>query len=137
VSTYSFKASEGYDPARSRVSDEKMQQWKTTRITGNLIEVPGIGPQAVKLLANSDQEGECVTNTYQLFGKYLMLKGPNVDPIEHAEKMWYWLKNRGINSCRSGIVRSIAEKAATFFPELYDPNAYADSDDENDRDNNN
>jgi hypothetical protein len=108
-----------------------MQRWKTTRITGDLTEVPGIGPQAVKLLANSDEEGERVTTTYQLFGKYLMLKGPNVEPVEHAEKMWYWLKNRGINSYRSGIVRCIAEKAATFFPDLYDPNAYGDSDDEN------
>lgn len=114
-----------------------MRIWKSTPVTGNLLEVPGIGPAAVKALAATDDPNDLVTNTYQLFGKYLMLKGPgDVSCVEHNERMWSWLKNRGINACRSGIVRCIAERAATFFPELYDANAYEDSDEENDGDDN-
>jgi hypothetical protein len=76
-----------------------------------------------------------VTNTYQLFGKYLSLKGPDTDEEQvesylHNEKFWLWLKMKGISAHRSAIVKSIAEKSATFFPGFYDANAYGDSDDE-------
>jgi hypothetical protein len=38
---------------------------------------------------------------YQLFGTYLMMKGPEVvemDPGVHNEKFWLWLKDAGIES---------------------------------------
>jgi ferritin len=89
--------------------------------------VPGIGPAAVRKLAEGDEGADSVTNTYQLFGKYLMHK---VEPVDHFEKFFQFLKNRGISSHRSAIVKAIAEKAATFFPNIYDANDYADSDDE-------
>lgn len=126
---------DGYDPNKSRVSDDKMRQWNQTVVTGDLNEVPGIGPAAIKALAIPEENGDVVTNTFQLFGKFLMLKGPgDITPAEHTERMWYWLKNRGINSCRSGIVRCLAEKGSTFFPSIYDANDYDDSDDEIDGD---
>jgi hypothetical protein len=112
-----------------------MERWRSSQISGDLNEVPGIGPVAVRKLAESDEGADSITNTYQLFGKYLMLKGPDVDgqkvePMEHCEKFFQFLKNRGISSHRSAIVKAIAEKAATFFPNIYDANDYADSDDE-------
>jgi hypothetical protein len=114
-----------------------MQTWKQAQITGDLNEVPGIGPAAIKKLADADEGTDKITNTYQLFGKFLMLKGPGhegetmVEPFEHTQKFWHFLKNRGISSHRSAIVKAIAEKASTFFGGIYDANAY-DDDDEDD-----
>ena len=105
-------------------------------MTGDLTEVPGIGPAAAKTLkAGNDYDPEPITNTYQLIGKFLMLKGPDddedkVESVEHVEKFWHWLKNRGISSYRSGIVRSIAEKVDHFMPGIYEKEMYEDDDDD-------
>lgn len=101
-------------------------------VSGNLIDVPGIGPAAIKKLEACE-----ITNTYQLFGQYLLLKGPDseerkVECMEHSEKFWHWLKNIGIVSHRSAIVKAIAEKAAGFFPGIYDANMYEEEEDDDD-----
>lgn len=113
-----------------------MEEWRVGTVTGDLNEVPGIGPAAVKKLADGGVD-ETVTNTYQLFGKFLMLKGPDsvehqVESFEHMEKFWHWLANKEISSHRSAVVKAIAEKTATFFKDIYDANQYDDeeSDDE-------
>ena len=81
------------------------------------LPVPGIGPAAEKKL---NENG--ITNVYQLFGEYLRLKGSHdgeqISSLEHHEKVFFWLKGMGINAYRSGIVRALAEKAATFFPKI-------------------
>lgn len=117
-----------------------MEVWRTERVSGKLLDVPGIGPAAVAKLAsdkNNDDGSldDVITNTYQLFGKYLMLKGPDTDAhkvesVEHCEKFWQYLKSRGISSHRSAIVKAISEKAATFFVGIYDANMYEDADDD-------
>lgn len=123
----------GYDPKRSRVSDDAMETWKTSPTDGNLDSVPGIGAANKKKLAECDEQ---ITNTYQLFGKFLMLKGPGrsgdieIPSLEHTEKFWFWLRDIGISHYRSGIVKAIAEKSSTFFQGIYDPNEYEDEDDE-------
>ena len=115
-----------------------MEVWRASQITGDLNEVPGIGPAAVKKLAESDEGVDRITNTFQLFGKFLMLKGPGhddeimVSTVEHTEKFWVFLQNRGITAHRSAIVRAIAEKSATFFNGIYDANDYDDSDGDED-----
>lgn len=38
-------------------------------ISGDLTEVPGIGPKTAEKLADGSEDGESVTNTYQLVGK--------------------------------------------------------------------
>lgn len=125
-----LQADEGYDPKRSRVSESTMGDFIRGEITGDITEVPGIGPAAAKKLAESDDQ---VTNTYQLFGKFLSLKGPDkVDPVEHMEKFWYWLKDQGISAHRSAVVRAIAEKMNSMMNGLYDAEAYGDDDDEDD-----
>lgn len=131
--SYSLQA-DGYDPKKSKVSDDRMEQWRTESVSGNLSDVPGIGPATIGKLA---EDG--ITNTYQLFGKYLMLKGPDseehqVECIEHNEKFWHYLKSLKISSHRSAIVKAVAEKAAGFFPGIYDANMYEDDDDEEDED---
>ena len=113
-----------------------METWRTSPTEADLSSVPGIGPATIKKLATADEVEDRITNTYQLFGKFLMLKGPGhsedeieIESMEHMEKFWHWLKNRGITAHRSAIVRAIAEKSATFFQGIYDVNAY-DEDDE-------
>jgi hypothetical protein len=116
-----------------------MEQWRVAPVTGNLEEVPGIGPAAVKKLAATDEGPDKITNTYQLFGKFLMLKGPDeddhqVDSMEHTQKFWEFLKNRGVVAHRSAIVKAIAEKASTFFNNIYNANDFASDDDDDDDD---
>ena len=105
----------------------------------DLNTIPGLGKAGIKKLGECEVEDDKITNSYQLFGKFLMLKGPGntedqieIASLEHMEKFWYWLKNRGINAHRSAIVRAIAEKSATFFQGIYDVNAYADDSDDED-----
>lgn len=127
----------GYDPSRSRVSDDKMNEFLRGQLSGDLQEVPGIGPAAKKKLGEGDADGDVITNTFQLVGKFLMLKGPDdgdekVGTREHMEKFWYWLQEKGISSHRSGIVRCIAEKMNAMMPGIYDASEYADDDDDSD-----
>jgi len=63
-------------------------------ISDDLTSVPGIGPAAVKCLAALD---EPILTTYQLLGRYLMLKGRDdegnvTDSLVHNDKFWYFLK---------------------------------------------
>jgi len=104
-------------------------------VTGEITEVPGIGPAAAKKLANGENADEKVTNTYQLIGKFLMLKGPDIDDnkvesMEHCEKFWYWLQDKGISAHRSAIVKAIALKVNGLLPGVYDPDLYDEDEDE-------
>uniref|UniRef100_A0A7S2R0A3 Uncharacterized protein n=1 Tax=Eucampia antarctica TaxID=49252 RepID=A0A7S2R0A3_9STRA len=129
----------GYDPSRSKVSDSTMTDFLRSQITGDVTEVPGIGPAAKRALAGGDDESDRITNTFQLIGKFLMLKGPDeddmkIDCMEHMEKFWYWLKQKGIKSHRSAIVKAIGEKINTMIPGIYDASIYAEDDDDEDDD---
>ncbi|CAM9355910.1 unnamed protein product, partial [Ectocarpus fasciculatus] len=85
-------------------------------------KVPGIAARGAEILGDGEGDDK-VTNTYQLIGKFLALRGPDqtdhevrVDSVEHCDKFWYWLQAKGINSNRSGIVNAIAEKVNTWIP---------------------
>jgi len=58
----------GYDPKRSRVSDSTMAEFLRGTVTGDITEVPGIGPSAAKKLADGELD-DSVSNTFQLIGK--------------------------------------------------------------------
>jgi hypothetical protein len=123
---------QGYDPKRSRVNDDTMADFIRSTVTGDVTEVPGIGPAAAKKLACGEGD-EKVTNTYQLIGKFLMLKGPDeddnkVESMEHCEKFWYWLQDKGISAHRSAIVKAVACKVNGLLPGVYDPDLYDDDD---------
>eukprot|EP00567_Pseudictyota_dubia_P016232 CAMPEP_0197440840 /NCGR_PEP_ID=MMETSP1175-20131217/7244_1 /TAXON_ID=1003142 /ORGANISM="Triceratium dubium, Strain CCMP147" /LENGTH=131 /DNA_ID=CAMNT_0042971019 /DNA_START=128 /DNA_END=523 /DNA_ORIENTATION=+ len=129
---------EGYDPRKSRVSDDTLNQFLRGKISGNIEDVPGIGPAAAKRLAEGDTDDERVTNTYQLIGKFLMLKGADeesdtnepIPPGEHVNRFWHWLAEKDIKSHRSAIVKAIAEKMNQSMPGIYDADAYGSDDDE-------
>lgn len=112
-----------------------MDVWRAGAITGDLIEVPGIGPHAKQKLSEDPLPQQRITNTYQLIGQYLMLKGPEdgesiVTVAETNQKFWFFLKMKGISAHRSAIVLAISEKVASFFTGFYDANAYDNDDDD-------
>ena len=65
--------SDGYDPQKSRVAEDTLADFLRAPLTGDLNEVPGIGPAAIGKLAAGSAD-EKVTNTFQLIGKFLQLK---------------------------------------------------------------
>jgi len=113
-----------------------MTAWREGEVTGDILEVPGIGPAARDLLASNEHGVDnVVETTWQLFGQYLKFKridkdGQYLDVKDHNDLFWYWLKAKGIKSHRSAIVKAIAEKTTSFFPGLYDANVYASDDEE-------
>ena len=132
-SSSSLQQADGYDPKKSKVNADRMEEFIQAQISGDLNEVPGIGPAAIKALKNSDKQ--VVTNTYQLLGVYYSLKstsedGTLLDSFSHNDAFWYWLKSRGITAHRSAVVQAIARKANSFTPGFYDPTEYEGSDDE-------
>ena len=76
---------------------------------------------------NGDPDS-AITNTFQLIGKFLSLKGSVeggglIGSVEHMERFWFFLEGRGVHSHRSAIVLAIAEKVNTmskcFFFAIY------------------
>lgn len=65
--------SDGYDPQKSRVAEDTLADFLRAPLTGDLTEVPGIGPAAVTKLGDGE-DGDRVENTFQLIGKFLLLK---------------------------------------------------------------
>jgi hypothetical protein len=114
---------DGYNPEKARIDADSLADFIRAPITGVLTEVPGIGPKTAKQLAKGTDP---IVNTFQLIGKYLMLKSNDQEtdvPIEcqyHCDKFWHWLKAKGVETHRSGIVMAIAEKANTMMPGMYD-----------------
>jgi len=112
-----------------------MQNFLKGKVSGDITDIPGIGPAAAKKLAKGDSHDEMITNTFQLIGKFLMFKGPddgednNVGTREHLDKFWYFLQEKEISSHRSGIVKAIAEKVNQMMPGIYDASEYDDIED--------
>jgi hypothetical protein len=119
-------SSDGYDPGKSRVAEDTLADFLRAPLTGVLTEVPGIGPAAARNLGEGDDPEDRITNTFQLIGKFLMLKvnddetGEPLDCRSHCDAFWLYLKSKGISSYRSGIVMAIAEKVNTMVPGVYD-----------------
>ena len=107
----------------SAVHEDTFAEFIQAPITGDLIDVPGIGPAAIKKLAEGE---EPITTSYQLFGKYLSLKGEGIETKEHCDRFWSWLQAKGVNSHRSAIVMAIAQKCEVMFPDTYDESIYED-----------
>mmetsp|Transcript_14373 Transcript_14373/g.23788 ORF Transcript_14373/g.23788 Transcript_14373/m.23788 type:complete len:114 (-) Transcript_14373:193-534(-) len=111
--------STSFDPKRSTVQDDKLAEFVNLQLSGDLTEIPGIGPAAVKTLADQG-----VSTSFGLIGKYLMFKEEGVECVEHCDRFYLWLKAIGINSNRGSIVHSIAERLDQQFPGIYDGSLY-------------
>lgn len=56
-----------------------------------------------------------------------MLKEEGVEPVEHCDRFYYWLKSvvpPNASQFRAGIVNCICQKVNLTFPGIYDPDAY-------------
>mmetsp|Transcript_1865 Transcript_1865/g.1675 ORF Transcript_1865/g.1675 Transcript_1865/m.1675 type:complete len:120 (-) Transcript_1865:81-440(-) len=114
--------SEGYHPEKSKVSADKLSDFVRLQLSGDLKEVPGIGPKTEEALKAAG-----ISTTFGLIGKYLTLKEEGVGPVEHTDRFYYWLKSvvpPSAGQFRAGIVRSICEKVNLTFPGLYEEDAY-------------
>lgn len=100
-----------YNPSKTTINEDKLADWLKEKVdcascshptwisvvshlrlvhvfqvTGDLEEVPGIGPANKQTLADNGVE-----NTYQLIGKYLTFKQGDVK--QHQDAMFTWLKD--------------------------------------------
>jgi hypothetical protein len=125
---------EGYDPNKSKVSDQTMETWRMSQVVADITSVPGIGPAAAAKLAVDDEYG-AITNTYQLLAKWLSLHtiteddepGSEPDPDLTNQKMWFFLKAKGVHASRSAIVKAINMKLTAYMVHL---SSSADDDDD-------
>ena len=123
----------GYDPNRSKVSDNAMSDWLNGGIKMDIQSVPGIGPKAAQSL-----EKKGVTITQHLIAKYMSLATteerentdgemePMVDVYVTNQQFWHFLQDAGVNAARSGIVDAINRKVAQMDPAFVDNNDYAE-----------
>ncbi len=122
-----------YMPSQSQISENSLADFLRSPIIGDLIEVPGISPSNAKLLNRGGDVTDRITNTYQLIGKFLMLKtldketNSYITQKQHCNAFYDYLKNKGITSHRHSIVLAIAEKANTLLPGIYDANDFYDN----------
>ena len=106
-----------YDPKNTTINEDKLASWLQDKITGDLQDVPGIGPASKTLLEEAG-----VTNTFQLIGQYLTFKSGTVQ--EHQDAMWMWLKSIKVNAGRNNVILALAEKCDIFMPGIYDTSLY-------------
>lgn len=111
---------DGYYPEDSRVSNEALCDFLRTPLSGDLLEVPGVGPATANLLRN-----EGISTSFALIGKYLMMKQEGVGTMENADRFYFWLKSIGTDKRYTAtIVHCIAEKINLTFVGIYDPNSF-------------
>mmetsp|Transcript_68529 Transcript_68529/g.142873 ORF Transcript_68529/g.142873 Transcript_68529/m.142873 type:complete len:119 (+) Transcript_68529:73-429(+) len=112
--------SEGFHPEKSRVNAGSLADFIRAPLTGSLQEVPGIGEATEKVMRENG-----ISTTYGLIGKFLSLKEEGVEPVEHADRFYFWLKSIGTaGGFRAGVVHAIAEKMNATFVGIYDADAY-------------
>jgi len=132
-----------FHPERSTVNPDRLADFLNREITGDLIEIPGIGPKTVELLrelqVSYNNNGSVVhingiTSTYALIGVFLSMKSEfqdgkirTVDTVEHAQRFYlWWCSLNTPRGFRAGVVHSICEKCNISFPGIYNPSDFGD-----------
>lgn len=126
-----FSQSDGYDPNKSKVSDDTLKAFVESELQPNLDSVPGVGPVTVKWM-----EDNGIENTYQLVAKYMAATttqtvqsedGENVEIVDvftTNNHFWHFLKDLGVRGARSGIVNAINQKVASWDTNYVDTTPY-------------
>lgn len=101
-----------------------MNIWLKEAISGELTQIPGIGDVNANHLRNCSEN---ITSSYQLMGKFLLMRGMSSTQVEQCDRFFAWLKDSaGIHYGRNSIVQAVATKMNIFFPGLYNEAAFAD-----------
>ena len=66
---------------------------RLTQLEADLGTVPGVGPTTKQCFIDAG-----VKTTYQLFGKFLMLKDPSFTTQQHCDAFLNWIKDIGIKT---------------------------------------
>ena len=106
----------GFDINKSKVSEDALSEFLDNEVSEDILTVPGIGPAAKAKLAAELEGDSPIHTTHQLIGKFLTMRAPGITVKEHCEIMWQYLKLRGVDSFRAGIVHAIAEKVNLMIP---------------------
>jgi predicted flap endonuclease-1-like 5' DNA nuclease len=95
-----------FNPNKSRITDDQMMAWVEKEVTGNLDEVPGLGEKSVTKMGAAG-----IVTTWQLFGKFLLLREADMSPVDHCDAFWSFLEECDTPSgYRSGVVLAVQEK---------------------------
>mmetsp|Transcript_6841 Transcript_6841/g.15696 ORF Transcript_6841/g.15696 Transcript_6841/m.15696 type:complete len:115 (+) Transcript_6841:90-434(+) len=106
-----------YNPNNTTINTDSLTSWLQGQITGDLEEIPGVGPANKQKMIDAGVE-----NTYQLIGKYLTFKKGTVK--EHQDAAFSWLRDIGVNASRNNIILALAEKCDIFMQGIYDASLY-------------
>eukprot|EP00617_Octactis_speculum_P003184 CAMPEP_0185780070 /NCGR_PEP_ID=MMETSP1174-20130828/97899_1 /TAXON_ID=35687 /ORGANISM="Dictyocha speculum, Strain CCMP1381" /LENGTH=115 /DNA_ID=CAMNT_0028469469 /DNA_START=28 /DNA_END=375 /DNA_ORIENTATION=+ len=111
-------AASEYDPSKTKINEDTLGEWLRTPVGEDLTSVPGVGNAAITRF-----ETVGITNTFQLIGQFLLLKG-NEGIEQHMNAFFTWLKDAGVNAHRHTICLALAEKCDIFMPGIYDAELY-------------
>jgi hypothetical protein len=110
-----------YDPAKSHVTDEALQEFIQHPDIMDLTKVPGIGPATAKALSESKVKDMFHVNTgYALIGCYMALVEPSMTQQRHCDLFVEFLHHHGVKGNLHTICSAIANRAAIAFPAIYD-----------------
>lgn len=117
--------SKGYNSNNLLTNSDQLDFFLESPITGNLLDVPGLGISDKKKLRYYGG----IQTTYQLIGKFLSFKKEDIEYEKLCSSFYNYLANAGVNeNYRSAIVQAIAEKTRISFPDIYEEDC---SDEEN------
>jgi hypothetical protein len=118
----------GFDPTRSKVSEEALAYFLANPLVENLLTVPGVGPVTVDRLA-----ADGIRTTFQLLGAFLRVCDEGMTTQERTDAFWFYLQALEVpGGTRSSIVHSIAEKINIMVPGLYGDDEEEDDEEEDD-----
>lgn len=116
--------SDVYNPEKTYINKDRLADFLSSALTGDVCEVPGIRQKTAQKLA-SEEHGS-VRNTWQLLGKFLEMREQGDTCLTHCTRYMHWLKRKGVTKHCTTITTCVAEKVATWLPIMYDPSCFAE-----------
>jgi hypothetical protein len=102
------------DRSGTRPRDDVLSDFIINQLDPDLSSVPGIGLATIAIL-----NGEGITTSYQLVGKFLSFKDKDIDAIEHIERFYRWYCALNISAgFRVATMFCLIEKLNTWYPGL-------------------
>ena len=98
--------SDQYDPSSSRITEERMQEWRETQLSGNVDEIPYVGEATVPALSSNG-----MGTTWQVLGKFFSYFDEDHNMLAAANRLKAALADAGTPGAhRDSVVTAVAEK---------------------------